>query len=288
MPNVTQLINNVMQIRRVHRSIVEKDYALSYLLAAVVATDGLRENLVLKGGTALKKLYFPEYRFSEDLDYSTRTVEPIQQINLLMETVIHQMVASLNERGPFQVRHEPLVLKHPHPGDQIAYIVRVQFPEQRQPLCRLKVEITVDEPILASIENRLVLHGFAEDFFVQAPVYSLAEIAAEKLRALLQSKARLSERGWGASRVCRDYYDLWHLLRLPGIISPDLISLLEQKCTVRDISYEAPDDFVSDELLSVAMSEWERQLLPFVSDAPPASELLAIVQTLILSIWEEP
>ena len=65
------------------------------------------------------------------------------------------MVASLNERGPFQVRYEPLVLKLPHTGDQIAYIVRVQFPEQRQPLCRLKVEITVDEPILAPAENRL-------------------------------------------------------------------------------------------------------------------------------------
>ena len=89
MPNVTQLIRNVAQSRGVQQSIVEKDYALSYLLAAVAATDGLSENLVLKGGTALKKLYFPEYRFSEDLDYSTRVVGSIQQIDALMEIAIH-------------------------------------------------------------------------------------------------------------------------------------------------------------------------------------------------------
>jgi hypothetical protein len=196
------------------------------------------------------------------------------------------MADSLNERGPFQIVFEPFVLKQPHPGDQKAYIVRVQFPEQRQPLCRLKVEITVDEPILAPTENRPVIHGFAEYFLAQVPVYSLVEIAAEKLRALLQSKARLQERGWGASRVCRDYYDLWNLLRLPGIISPNLIPLLEKKCAARGISFETPYDFISDDLFTVAQSEWQKQLLPFVPDAPPATELLSQVQPLILSAWK--
>jgi hypothetical protein len=256
-------------------------------MAAVSETDGLGENLVLKGGTALKKLYFPEYRFSEDLDYSTRVVGRIHQIETLMDSVIRIMNKSLNDRGPFQVSYEPLVLKQPHPGDQIAYIIRVQFPEQRQPLCRLKVEITIDEPIFGPIEKRSLLHDFAEDFYAQVPSYSLVEITAEKLRALLQSQARLQERGWGASRVCRDYYDLWNLLQHPGIISPKLISLLEKKCAVRGISFDTPYAFLSDDLLAVARREWRQQLLPFVPDAPPAAELLKQVETLILSIWEK-
>jgi hypothetical protein len=181
---------------------------------------------------------------------------------------------------------ELLQLKQPHPGDQKAYLVRVQFPEQRQPLCRLKVEITVDEPILTPVEIRPVLHGFAEEIDVRIPVYSLAEITVEKLRALLQSKARLQERGWGASRVCRDYYDLWNLLKIPGLKSPDLIPLLNQKCVIRDVAYTSPNDFVSKDLLSIASNEWAQQLLPFVPDAPPAEELLPQVQSFILSIWE--
>jgi len=286
MPNVPQLIRSVTQKTQVQQYIVEKDYALSYLLAAINHVDGLGENLVLKGGTALKKLYFADYRFSEDLDYSTRMMGPIQEIDEAMETVVHSMGDMLNERGPFQVALEPLQLKQPHPGEQKAYLVRIQFPEQRQPLCRLKVEITVDEPILLPTENRTVLHGFTEDFDAQIPVYSLLEITTEKLRALLQSKARLQERGWGASRVCRDYYDLWNLLQVRELKSPDLIPLLTQKCAVREVSFESPHDFMSDELLAVARSEWPQQLLPFVPDAPSAAELLPKVQSLILSIWE--
>ena len=286
MPNVTQMIKSVTHNKKVQQYIVEKDYALSYLLAAINYVDGLGENLVLKGGTALKKFYFADYRFSEDLDYSTRVMGPIEQIDSLMETVVQSMDEMLSERGPFQVELELLQLKQPHPGDQKAYLVRVQFPEQRQPLCRLKVEITVDEPILTPVEIRPVLHGFAEEIDVRIPVYSLAEITAEKLRALLQSKARLQERGWGASRVCRDYYDLWNLLQIPGLKSPDLIPLLDQKCVIRDVAYTSPNDFVSEDLLSVASNEWAQQLLPFVPDAPPTEKLLPQVQSFILSIWE--
>ena len=148
------------------------------------------------------------------------------------------------------------------------------------------MEITVDEPILTPVDIRPVLHGFAEDMDVRIPVYSLVEITVEKLRALLQSKRRLQERGWGASRVCRDYYDLWNLLQVPGLKSPDLIPLLAQKCVVRDVTYESPKNFVSEDLLAVASAEWTQQLLPFVPEAPPAEELLPQVQSYILSIWE--
>ena len=55
------------------RFVLEKDYALSYLLAGTVAVPALRESLVFKGGTCLRKAYFPGYRFSEDLDYTSRT-----------------------------------------------------------------------------------------------------------------------------------------------------------------------------------------------------------------------
>lgn len=286
MPSVTQLIRTVTQNKKVQQYIIEKDYALSYLMASITATDGLGENLVLKGGTALKKLYFSDYRFSEDLDYSTRVMGPIEQVNAQIASAVHLMGDMLNERGPFQVEFEPLVLKQAHPGEQKAYLVRVQYPEQRQPLCRLKVEITIDEPIILPIEKRSMLHNFSEDFYAQIPVYSLLEITVEKMRALLQSKARLQARGWGASRVCRDYYDLWNLLQIPGLKSPDLIPLLDRKCIVRNVKYASPYDFISDDLLAVASAEWPQQLLPFVPDAPLAGEILPQVKSFILSIWE--
>ncbi|MHB8134764.1 MAG: nucleotidyl transferase AbiEii/AbiGii toxin family protein [Anaerolineaceae bacterium] len=286
MHSVPQMIRSVTRQKHVQQYIVEKDYALSYLLVAIDHTEGLGETLVLKGGTALKKLYFADYRFSEDLDYSTRVMGPIKEIDALMETAIHSMGEMLNERGPFLVVLEPYILKHPHPNEQIAYLVRVQFPGQKQLLCRLKVEITVDEPILAPVEIRPVLHGFAEEMDARIPVYSLSEIAVEKLRALLQSKAHLLDRGWGASRICRDYYDLWNLLQVPGLKSSDLIPLLNQKIVVRNVNYRSPNDFVSEDLMTVASEEWAQQLLPFVPNAPAASELLDQVKSFIVSIWD--
>ena len=49
--------------------VVDKDYLLSYLLAGIAAVPELG-GLRFKGGTALKKMYFGDYRFSEDLDFS--------------------------------------------------------------------------------------------------------------------------------------------------------------------------------------------------------------------------
>ena len=50
--------------------VVERDYAIGYVLAALYERDSLASALVFKGGTALKKAYFGDYRFSVDLDFT--------------------------------------------------------------------------------------------------------------------------------------------------------------------------------------------------------------------------
>ena len=51
-------------------AVLERDYLFSWILAAISTHEVLRETLIFKGGTALKKCYFGNYRFSEDLDFS--------------------------------------------------------------------------------------------------------------------------------------------------------------------------------------------------------------------------
>ena len=53
---------------RIPETILERDYCLSWFLAGLSRTP-LRDQLAFKGGTALKKCYFGNYRFSEDLAY---------------------------------------------------------------------------------------------------------------------------------------------------------------------------------------------------------------------------
>ncbi len=53
-------------------NIVEKDYVLGWLLAAIHENPTYSNSWVFKGGTCLKKCYFETYRFSEDLDFTLR------------------------------------------------------------------------------------------------------------------------------------------------------------------------------------------------------------------------
>lgn len=48
---------------------IERDYVLSWILAGISRVPSLKDTLVFKGGTALRKCYFGDYRFSEDLDF---------------------------------------------------------------------------------------------------------------------------------------------------------------------------------------------------------------------------
>jgi nucleotidyltransferase AbiEii toxin of type IV toxin-antitoxin system len=52
--------------------LVLRDYALSYMLAAIYSDVPLSDAMAFKGGTALRKCFFRGYRFSEDLDFTLR------------------------------------------------------------------------------------------------------------------------------------------------------------------------------------------------------------------------
>lgn len=50
--------------------IIEQDYLLSLIIESIAHIPELKNNVVFKGGTALKKMYFGKYRFPQDLDFS--------------------------------------------------------------------------------------------------------------------------------------------------------------------------------------------------------------------------
>lgn len=285
MAEVTALLKARSRESGVRLDILEKDYALSYLLAAIAEEPALGEALILKGGTALRKCYYPAYRFSEDLDFSTRVPGAIPNLSEKISAAVGRMRGLLGVRGPFQAQVEPLILREPHPFEQAAFVVRVQFPAHRQPLCRLKVEITIDEPLLLSAEKRRVLHDYPEPFSAEISVYPLAEIVAEKLRALLQSKSRLEVRGWGGSRVCRDYYDLWSILQREQF-AVSIPELLRQKCALRGLAFASPADFFAEPLLQIAQAEWQTQILPFVSEAPAPEQVLPALKRYVEQLWQ--
>lgn len=280
MPTVDQHLRAVARSRpETPFWILEKDYALGYLLAGMADVSELHDALVLKGGTALRKFYFDDYRFSEDLDFSA--VQCSIDGEAAMQKAVAATEARLQQRGPFALTLERLVLREPHPCGQDAFTVRVRFPAHREPLCRLKVEIAYDEDVVLSPVTRRLLHSYPYPPQAAWRCYPLEEIVAEKLRALLQSRVRLQERGWGASRTCRDYYDVWYVLNHSPLDLPALPGLLARKCALRQVTFASAADFLAPELQAVARREWERQLSPFVLNEPSADQVLGELADLL-------
>ena len=75
--------------------IIEKDYVLTWLLLSI-ADSKLFPILIFKGGTALKRIYFPNYRYSEDLDFTL--LEKITPENLLF---LRKKLKSVKIQLPF-------------------------------------------------------------------------------------------------------------------------------------------------------------------------------------------
>ena len=251
--------------------VLERDYLLSWVLAGIGHVPALNQTLVFKGGTALKKCYFGDYRFSEDLDFSG--LDSIPRGDTMERLVREACVAAarlLDEYAPVEVVCERYAEGEPHPGGQEAFTIRARLPWHSRLHTRVMVEVTVDEPILWPVENRRVIHEYDEPLEAEIQVYSLEEVVAEKLRAILQHSATLSRRGWSRSRA-RDYYDIWRVLgtykdrmNLAGFDS-----LLRRKCAVRDVGFQGLEDFFPDPMMAYVAGTWDQFLGPLVPGLPP-------------------
>jgi predicted nucleotidyltransferase component of viral defense system len=266
--------------------VLERDYVLSWILAGIARVDTLRNTLVLKGGTALKKCYFGEYRFSEDLDFSTTGAMPTgEAMEHAIQEACYVTAKLLDEYAPVRIECERYVEKEPHPGGQEAFTIRAQLPWQKQPHTRVWIEIAADEKVLRPFEQRTIIHEYGEPLNARVTVYSLEEIVAEKLRAILQHAEKFEQRGWVRSRA-RDYYDLWRVL---GTYKDEMTfsgfaDFLIEKCEVRGVEFNSSDDFFHEAMLTYVEKTWDQWLAPLVPNLPAFETVISGLRPQISAI----
>ena len=98
--------------------ILERDYLQSWILAGISQVPLLFDTLVFKGGTTLRKCYFGNYRFSEDLDFTGLQGVPTGKD---MEHAIQEacgIATHLMKRygSVADIMCERYVERRPHPG----------------------------------------------------------------------------------------------------------------------------------------------------------------------------
>ena len=266
--------------------VLERDYLLSWVLAGIGRVESLRNTLLFKGGTALKKCYFGDYRFSEDLDFSSLDSVPTGDA---MEQAVGEACAAavqlLDEYAPVEIVCERYTEKEPHPQGQEAFTIRARFPWQKRPQTRVMIETAVDEKVLKPATTRRIIHEYGEPVRAEVRVYALEEIVAEKLRAILQHVEKLERHGWSRSRA-RDYYDLWRVLGTyrDQMDLSDFSAFLREKCKVRDVDFTGPEDFFQQPMLAYVEKTWDQWLGPLVPKLPPFDTVISELRPQIAAL----
>ena len=262
-------------------NVIERDYLLSWVLAGISQVPALNDTLVFKGGTALRKCYFGDYRFSEDLDFTGLHGAPAGDgmEDAMKEAcdVATNLLKKESGSANVDIACERYVEKRPHPGNQEAFRIRARLPWHNYPLTGTKTEITMDEKILRPVKKRKIIFLYGESLEVEIKTYSLEEIVAEKLRAILQNvdKLKKSNRGWIRPRG-RDYYDLWRILSeyRDDMDLAEFSSFLRNKCAARYVTFTDPEDFFDEAVLALVDKAWDRSLGLLTSDLPSCSSVI--------------
>lgn len=169
---------------------IEKDYILSWVLQGIAKHESLAKSLVFKGGTALKKVFFKDYRFSEDLDFT-----------LIDDAVSNDQIVEW-----FDVAFEYIVEEANIPLDIVDHSEYINgsinfFISYIGPLGgqgknkRLKVDISRGEKLVFQTIKRDVILSYSDQLDHQLLCYPIEEVLVEKLRSVIQRMQ------------ARDFYD---------------------------------------------------------------------------------
>ena len=220
--NISLLSNRLARAggRRIPETTLELDYCLAWFLVGL-SRSPVRDVLAFKGGTALKRCYFGDYRFSEDLDFSLVRETPLKTILAGLEKIY----AEVKEASGMIIRYSRKGRKS-HLNSHSFYLA-YEGPLPGTTIKEVKVDITIDERFVLPLRKRPVLKGYEEyedlpaDATIQ--VYSMEEIMSEKVVALTDR----------ARNEPRDLYDVWYLTERENLDVSTLIPEIKGKLEFR-------------------------------------------------------
>lgn len=235
---------------RLTAATVERDYVLTHVLAAIGERDE-RAPIVFKGGTALRLCHFDTYRYSADLDFSLTGGMGIPGARALIE----EALADCRKRIEFP----SLRL-----SDTVPPAIEYIGPLDSRPRT-IKLDLA-DGELVENTARLPIIQRYPDQQPSRCLVYTLDEIAAEKLRCVIQ-------------RVqCRDLHDLYELLAIRQVDAPEIWPLFERKARQRGVD---PARFAERFLDREARwaRRWDDELAEYVTgDVPHFDGVLRAVR----------
>lgn len=229
---------------------IEKDYILSWILWGIARYDQLKEVLVFKGGTVLKKVYFTDYRFSEDLDFTLLNKKKTkEEIFKWFDEIFSWILDEANI---------PLTIVKDHSHEDGGFNFNIHY---TGPLGgnnvdkKVKVDIAVSEKLAFSTVLKTVIISYSDLQPYSIFCYSLEEIFVEKMRSLIQRTQ------------ARDLFDIWHLAEHEGIDFNEYRAEYKIKCEQKGIDGSKLLDVLKKKL-PIYKAQWNKVLLDQIQDLP--------------------
>jgi predicted nucleotidyltransferase component of viral defense system len=249
------------------------------VLAAIGLTPSLKQSLVLKGGT-LMAIAFHSARVTGDVDF-TATVPPDDFDTLLQAELDNALPKAAIRLGYLDLLCRVQgIRRRPRPelfegADFPALEVRIGSALRGTGQAELLAQGKAARTLLIEVSFRDQVYAFQELHLNNANIgvqaFTLEELIAEKLRALLQQPSRNRNRR-------QDIYDIAFLLRdnqPDAAACGTILATLIEKCRSRGIT-PGPDSLDDDEVRSRAAKEWETLRLE-IADLPAFDDMFAVV-----------
>jgi predicted nucleotidyltransferase component of viral defense system len=262
---------------------VDLDYTLGWILCGLWAQPEVATNWVFKGGTCLRKCYFPGYRFSEDLDFTLRQPLSMEDGRALVSAATNWAEENTGIDFTSQpLRAEVMPATEGDPGYEFRLYYRGSLPMGGSPRS-IQVHLSRSEVIVMPPVPRSLNHPYSDSTEME-PVtlrcYPLAEILAEKLRAVC---------GQRRHAIARDLYDIHELIRR----EPDLgeaLAILPAKFQAKGLAIPGNLLQILDERKPDFERDWERNLTPLLpaADRIPFEEAWATVKMAVSAVQAIP
>ena len=240
--------------KKVSSFVIEKDYVLGWLLAGIYSRETLRDSFIFKGGTCLKKCFFNEYRFSEDLDFTIRKQSFLDRLLLLTEFKHVANWIYQNTGIEIDINRTEFEIYTNSKGKESCqgrvYYKGPVSPTALRQWPRIKLDLTVQEVLVDKPQKSQILHYYSdydrEYFYINS--YSFNELLAEKLRAI-QERC-----------MPRDVYDVVYCIEHEPIKYnlSEVLEILKIKCNYKQINLPSIDSI--EQYRQLCESAWDDQL----------------------------
>jgi predicted nucleotidyltransferase component of viral defense system len=239
---------------------IEKDYILSWILFGIAKHEQLSNAIVFKGGTVLKKVYFEDYRFSEDLDFTLLNSETTNELIFEWFKEVFEFIKE-EANIPLEIFDNN---EHVDSGINI-YIIYIGPLGGQGNNKRVKVDISRSEQLVFEPVMKDVFVDYTDLETYQLLCYPLEEVLVEKMRSVMQRMQ------------ARDFYDIWYLLEEHGMDAGFYLNEFETKCKSKDLKHT---DFLQKlkERLPQYKGRWQSSMSEQIKDLPDFEQVEREVQ----------